>query len=57
MVAPNNFRWIIGQAWLTVKSLVPAKIWKLKITASGADELKINVSSDIDFEAFIIKSD
>ena len=57
MVAPNNFRWIIGQAWLTVKSLVPAKLWKWKITISGAEELMINVSNDIDFEVFIIKSD
>ena len=54
MVAPNNFRWIIGQAWLTVKSLVPAKLDE--ITASGAKELMIYVSNDIEFELFI-KSD
>ena len=51
MVAPNNFRWIIGQAWLTVKSLVPAKLDE--ITASGAKELMIYVSYDIEFEVFI----
>jgi len=54
MVAPNNFRWIIGQAWLTVKSLVPAKLDK--ISASDAKELMIYVSNDIEFEVFI-KSD
>ena len=54
MVAPNNFRWIIGQAWLTVKSLVPPKLDE--ITASGAKDLIIYVSNDIEFEIFI-KSD
>ena len=54
MVAPNNFRWIISQAWLTVKSLVPAKLDE--ITASGAKELMIYISNDIELEVFI-KSD